>query len=110
VLASGLNQPQFTATGLTFGKVYEFKVESRNSYSYSTLSNTLALLCAFVPDPPTTVLSANSNDLVTITWSIPIANGSPITGYKIFVADKTSTFVQESVECNGNSASVIADR
>jgi hypothetical protein len=34
-LATGLTSPEYLATGLTFGTTYQFKVESRNSYSYS---------------------------------------------------------------------------
>jgi len=62
VLATGLVTPEYTATGLTFGTTYEFKVESRNSYGYSALFDTITLLCAFKPNPPTTVSTANSND------------------------------------------------
>jgi hypothetical protein len=81
VLASGLTDPDYIAVGLTFGTTYEFKVESRNSYGYSDFSDVLTLLCAFIPDPPTTVTSINANDLVTLSWNEPIANGSPITAY-----------------------------
>jgi hypothetical protein len=81
VLASGLTSTDYTAISLTFGTTYEFKVESRNSYGYSGYSSVLTLLCAFIPDPPTTVTSANSNELVTISWNAPIANGSPVTAY-----------------------------
>ena len=88
VLESAVTATSYLATGLTAGSTYEFKVEAKNSYGYSVFSNTLTLLCAFVPEPPTTVSSANTNDLVTITWSEPVTNGSPITAYKIFVEEK----------------------
>jgi len=93
VLASDLTVAEYTAIGLTFGTTYEFKVESRNSYGYSDFSDVLTLLCAFVPDPPTTVMSANANELVTITWNEPIENGSPVTAYKIYIIDSVSAFV-----------------
>ena len=99
------------ATGLTAGTIYEFTIESRNDYGYSALSETLTLLCAFVPDPPATVASANTNELVTITWSDPVTNGSPVTAYKILVEEKgTGVFTQESVDCDGTSADVVANR
>ena len=66
MLATGLTEPAYLATGLTFGVTYEFKVESRNSYSYSAYSDTISLLCAFIPDPPLTITTTNSNDVVTI--------------------------------------------
>jgi hypothetical protein len=44
VLASGLNNPLFTATGLTSGNVYKFKVESRNKFGYSAFSQVVSIL------------------------------------------------------------------
>ena len=49
VLASSLNNALFTATGLTFGNVYKFKVESRNKYGYSAYSQVVYILCATIP-------------------------------------------------------------
>jgi hypothetical protein len=69
------------------------------------------LLCAFIPDAPSTVTTANSVDQVLIQWSDPITNGSPITGYKIYVKHEAdATYTQESVECDGTSSTVINDR
>ena len=85
VLASGLSSPAYKATGLVAGLTYEFKVLSRNSYSYSSQSEAITLLCAFVPDPPVSVTTANSNELVAISWGNSITNGSPIIAYKVFV-------------------------
>jgi len=71
--------------GLTAGKIYEIKVEARNSYGYSAGSSVLTLLCAFVPDSPTMITTANVNDKVSVSWNEPVSNGSPITSYKIFI-------------------------
>lgn len=62
VLADGLTNPNYLAIGLTAGVTYEFKVESRNRYSYSGYSSTLTLLCAFIPEPPLIVTTTNTND------------------------------------------------
>jgi len=70
---------------LTAGVTYEFKVESRNSYSYSAYSDVLTLLCAFKPDPPLIVTTTNTNDQVAVAWAAPIPNGSPITEYKVYI-------------------------
>ena len=111
MLASGVTDTAYLATGLTFGVTYEFKIESRNSYGYSGYSETITLLCAFKPDPPLTASTANSNALVTIAWGEPIANGSPITAYKILVEEKgTGVFTQESVDCDGTSTDVMTNR
>ena len=39
----------------------------------------------------TTVATANSANQVTITWSSPVTNGSPITAYKIYIRQKDQT-------------------
>jgi hypothetical protein len=87
VLASGLTDPNYLATGLIFGVTYQFKVEARNSYSYSPYSDTITLLCAFKPDPPLVITTTNNNDLITVAWDDPIANGYPIHEYKIYILE-----------------------
>jgi hypothetical protein len=95
---------------LTAGKTYELKVEARNSYGYSVSSDVLTLLCAFVPDSPTTITTANVNDKVSISWNEPVTNGSPITAYKIFIKQKDTAFKQESIDCDGTNPALIAIR
>jgi hypothetical protein len=85
VLASGLTSPLYTAIGLTSGVTYEFKVESRNSYDYSSYSDTLALLAAFKPEATLAPITYIVNDLVYIEWVEPVTNGWPITGYKVYI-------------------------
>lgn len=85
ILASGITDTAYTATGLTFGITYVFKVESRNSYSYSAYSDEIILLCAFIPDPPLSITTTNLNDQVVVSWNEPINNGYIVHGYKIFV-------------------------
>jgi hypothetical protein len=96
---------------LTAGVTYQFKIESRNSYGYSPYSNSITLLCAYVPDPPASVSTQNSADKVIITWSSPVTNGSPITAFKIFIrqTDQT-TYIQELIECDVISSIVISSR
>jgi hypothetical protein len=111
VLESGITDTSYTATGLTAGTIYEFKIESRNSYGYSTYSDVIILLCAFIAEPPVTVTTANVNELVTISWSEPVSNGSPITSYRIYVQEHGSTtFTEETFECVGTDSTVITDR
>ena len=62
IIASGLTDSTHTITGLTAGLIYHFKVESRNSYSYSLLSEVLSLPCAFISEVPTSVTTTNSAD------------------------------------------------
>lgn len=52
ILESAINAQTFTATGLTSGLIYKFKVESRNSYGYSEYSDVVSILSAAEPDQP----------------------------------------------------------
>lgn len=85
MLQNGVFGTSYTAFGLTPGVTYEFKIESRNSYGFSTYSETLTLFCAFKPEAPETVTTTNENDLVKVSWSEPNVNGSPITQFKIYI-------------------------
>lgn len=85
-------------------------MESRNSYDYSAYSDTLSLLCAFKPEAPSAPSTSILNSDVIIDWVEPVTNGWPITSYQIYIREGSSTvFTQESVECDGTSADVIAN-
>jgi len=51
-LASGVLQTTYTATGLTYGLVYKFKVEAQNGFGYSDFSEEISILCASFPEKP----------------------------------------------------------
>jgi WD40 repeat protein len=101
VLASNIASPLYTAVELTAGVIYQFKVESRNSYGYSAHSSSISLLCAYKPDPPLTLMTANSDNQVSITWTTPVTNGSPITSFKIYIRNIDLSFIQETSSCDG---------
>jgi hypothetical protein len=106
-----ITETSYTATGLMAGTTYEFKIESRNSYGYSSDSDVLTLFCAFIADAPLTVTTSNVNELVSISWSDPVSNGSPISAYRIYVQEHGSTtFTEVSVECVGTDSTVISSR
>ena len=87
VLVDGLASTAYTATGLTSGTTYEFKVEARNQYDFSAYSATLELLAAHVPEVPTSVTTTIDGSSVKVSWALPSDNGSPITLYKVFLQD-----------------------
>jgi hypothetical protein len=59
-LADGIVVTSYTATGLTYGETYTFRVEAQNTFGYSAYSEVVAILCATYPeqpDAPTTTIS-----------------------------------------------------
>jgi hypothetical protein len=91
--------PSCTATGLTNGTAYFFKVAAINSVgtgSYSTAS--AGVTPATVPGPPTGVTGTSGNAQAALSWTAPASNGgSAITGYH----------VQQSASANGPYADAM---
>jgi hypothetical protein len=83
-LATYVHTTSYTATTLTAGNTYKFKVESRNSYGYSEQSEFISILCATNPAIPIAPTSTVINDEVLFDWIAPSDQGTPITGYNIY--------------------------
>jgi len=75
----------FTATGLTAGNTYKFKVQSENEYGFSDYSNEVVILAAQKPSAPPAPVTSISGLNVKIEWGLSSDNGSPITGYTIYI-------------------------
>ena len=107
VLAS-VSTTQFTAFSLMPGSYYSFKVQSKNSYGFSDYSEQITMLCAFVPSAPEAPSTEVINSDVLISWPETNENGSPITGFKIFIQQHNSdTFVAAPSSCDGQSEEAL---
>lgn len=101
----------YVVTSLTAGINYEFKVEARNIYGYSEYSETITLLCAYIPTVPTNVITSIEATLIKIQWTLGSENGSPITKYQVFIRESDdSTYTLENVDCDGTQQSIIDNR
>jgi len=85
IRASGITTNSFTATGLTAGLTYKFKVEARNSFDYSAYSQEIAIICATIPSVPATPTTANTNSKILVDWVAPANNGLTITSYSVLI-------------------------
>lgn len=70
----------YTATGLTNGELYHFKVKSENSVGPSIIFSNVVYLIALIP--PTLQIINNNDTSLTLTWSA--VNGEGTTGYDIY--------------------------
>jgi hypothetical protein len=109
VIASGITTLSYTATDLTPGTTYKFKVESRNEYDYSEYSGEVLILAAEIPATPTAPTTSINGDLVDITWSAPNAMGSPIIAYSISIRTSDDvTYAIDYTGCDGSDAAIVS--
>jgi hypothetical protein len=93
VLQANILTKSFTVTDLVSGQMYQFKVQSRNSFGLSLqYSNTYTVLCAWVPSKPDAPTTLVIDDYVQIDWTAPYNGGSVITGYKILIRQSGNIF------------------
>ena len=84
VLKSNLNSLQWTASGLTSGLYYKFKVEARTSFGFSDATDEVSILCAAAPSQVDVPTSYTFEDSVVFDWSEPVTNGLQIDAYTIY--------------------------
>jgi hypothetical protein len=84
-LATSVVNKEYTATGLNYGTTYKFKVETRNEFGYSVHSEEVSILCAMHPEKPASPTTTVVTDYVIFNWDAPVDNGTPITGYEVYI-------------------------
>ena len=83
--ATGSTSP-ISVTGLTSGDSYTFTVTATNTYGTGGPSAPSSQITVTnVPGPPTLQSAAAGDGEVLLSWTTPASNGSPVTGYDIFV-------------------------
>lgn len=87
---------------------YKFKVESRNSFGFSVLSNEISILCATVPSIPATPLTENILEKVLFDWTAPTGNGLSISSYSVLIRKSDNSYAEQIDYCNGALASVVS--
>ena len=90
-----------TATGLTNGTPYYFKVRATNSAgdgSYSAASSAFTpTMVPLTPAAPTS--SVTGNGTVSLAWVAPAVNGTAITGYNVQVATSSGGSYANAAGC-----------
>lgn len=85
LLVTHYTQLNYMIDTLEPGITYGFWVQARNDFGYSDDSVIFYILCATVPDPPVAPSTVTVASDVTVSWLEPNNNGSPITGYKVYM-------------------------
>jgi len=96
-------------SGLTNGSEYSFKATATNGVSTSVESSASATVTpAGVPSAPTGVSVTSGTGKVTVAWTAPAANGSPITSYTVQAYNETGTAVS-GASCTISAPSTTCD-
>jgi hypothetical protein len=84
-LTSYSTNPSNPAEVLVPGQYYRFRVRAQNQQGFGAWSSTQEILAASVPGQMAMVTVADNANVPStrITWTLPNANGSPISQYLI---------------------------
>jgi hypothetical protein len=89
-----------TASGLTNGTTYYFKVAAINSAGTGTYTSPASATPVTVPGAPTSVSATAGNAQATVTWTAPSnTGGSAITGYSVTGAPGGSCTTTGATSC-----------
>ena len=82
--STGSSSTSYTATGLTNGSAYAFRVSAVNPVGTGTASATASATPDVVPGAPTSVATTSTNAEATVSWVAPASNGgTAVTGFSV---------------------------
>jgi outer membrane protein assembly factor BamB/fibronectin type 3 domain-containing protein len=83
VLAKGLNGTSWVDTNVSLGNTYYYMVSALNIAGEGPRSNEQNASPYAVPSAPVLTVSTGFSN-VTLAWTVPVSNGSPIVNYSIY--------------------------
>jgi hypothetical protein len=96
VLQTGISVTTFTVSSTTGGVYYKFKVEARNSFGYSALSNEVTVFAAEIPGAPINLqndASVTSATQIGLAWDAGSIQDSAILDYRINSDQSTGVWI-----------------
>jgi uncharacterized repeat protein (TIGR02543 family) len=100
-------------TGLTNGSSYTFKAITNSTANSTAVTSgpsiaTTAITPAKAPDAPTGVQVSAGTGKVTVSWTAPSSNGSPITSYTVQAYDEAGNAVSGAT-CTATAPATTCD-
>lgn len=102
VVVENIVAANYIVTGLTKGQTYQFKVQARNIYGFSAMSNTVSILAAQIPEIPAAPTTTFDSGVVTISWTPPDNGGSEIILYSVTIQKSDGEFLATATYCDGS--------
>ena len=109
--AFGITQTSFTATGLTAGTTYKFKVQARNIVGYSAISSEISVIAAAYPSSPTDLLNVpaiTDASNIGLRWTATYSGGSAVIDYRVSYDQATGVWVQYQAGITSTSLTVTS--
>ncbi|MEI6795430.1 MAG: fibronectin type III domain-containing protein [Methanomassiliicoccales archaeon] len=103
------NPSTVEVTGLTIGVTYYFGFTATTfdgQYHESAMSNIEAVLMEAVPSPPTLDSAVPGEGMVTLAWTAPVYEGSPVLGYTVVYGTAAPGQFGRTVETTSTSVAV----
>ncbi len=96
-----------TATGLTNGSTYWFKVAAKNSVGTGASASAVSVTPLLpVPSAPSSVRATSGDASAVLSWAAPASNGGPaVTGYSVQVSTSATGTFAAAAGCTGAAAS-----
>ena len=98
-----------TATGLTNGSTYWFKVAAKNAVGTGVSASAVSVTpLPSVPSTPTSVKATSGDALAVLSWTAPTSSassGGSVTGYSVQVSTSATGTFAAAAGCTGAAAS-----
>ena len=96
-------------SGLSNGTAYTFTVKASNANGASIASiASSSITPAKAPDAPSNVLVVAGTEKITVSWTAPASNGSPITSYTVQAYDSSGAAITGAT-CVATAPAVTCD-
>ena len=103
---SGATGATYTVTKNDLGSILTLKAVGKGTYTGTIIATGSLTLAAERPEVPSITATAGSGQ-VTVNWSAPFANGSPITGYTLCMKDGTESYNSGTLIGSGVSSYTV---
>jgi hypothetical protein len=99
-----------TATGLTTGETYTFRLRAANLHGWGTYSTEVPIVVSGVPDKPAAPSTALVSLHVNVSWTAPADNSATITAYRIKIKNSVGTYLEETTNCDASVDPIFSQR
>ena len=98
----------YTATGLTNGVGYVFRISAVDGSNTALASGLVSAVPSAVPQAPTGLSVAAGFEILSLSWIAPTnTGGSPITFYTVQISTNGTTWTTESTTVTGTNYSIV---